>query len=251
MAKKHLAIAAAVAVGLVLTGCSTTPPTADKPSSSPITQPQTAEQVASSVYPGGMPKKVDAATVTNLDIRDGIDSNKAKEAYAWMASFAALSFNDSTLQQMQTFRQYALLSFSQYFTETGLNTMEKHFSAYAKKGDYASLDDALQMIGHKGLVTVLPSKGYTYVNSPVFDQIDYGQAIIGDGGTTDGLPLYKVTIPVTARMFWIDPADNQKYETIFYRTFEVWVVDTGEASKPFLIDSWTENPLAWKGEAVE
>jgi len=251
MQKKYFAASAAIVVGLTLTGCSTTPPDTKPSSSASPTQSQIAEQVADSLYPGGMPKMVDPVTVTNLEVIGEIDQAKAKETYAWVASFAALSFNDSTLQQMETFRQFALFSFSQYFTGTGLQTMEKHFSEYAKNGDYASLDDALQMIGHKGLVTVLPSKGYTYVNSPVFDQITYGASQIETAGSKEGLPAYKVTIPVSARLLWIDQADNQKYETMFYRTFEIWVIDTGDASNPYLIDSWSENPLAWTGKAVD
>jgi hypothetical protein len=251
MQKKYIAACAAIVVGLTLTGCSTTPPDTKPSSSASPTQSQIAEQVADSLYPGGMPKKVDPSTVTNLEIVGGINDDKAKEVYAWVASFAALSFNDSTLQQMETFREFGLMSFSQYFTGNGLKTMEKHFSEYAKKGDYASLDDALQMIGHKGLVTVLPSKGYTFLNSPVFDKITYGDSEIVSAENIEGLPAYTVTIPVTARLLWIDPLDNQKYETVFYRTFEVWVLETGDVSSPYLIDSWTENPLAWEGKKTE
>jgi hypothetical protein len=250
MSKKNVAILALATAALLLTGCSITT-TQDKPKGSPSATPnetQTAEDFVDSLYPGGMVKVIQAGNVTNLDIQDGIDSAQAKEAYAWLASFIQISFNDSTLQDMKTFRQYGLLSFSQYFTPVGLKIMEAHFSEYADQNDYSDFDKALRYIGNRGLMTVIPSEGYKFLNSPVFDQFQYGEATIQSAGLSDeGLPVYKISVPVSARLLVQDQADKKTYETTFNRTFEVWVIDMGDPKKPFLIDSWNENPLSSNG----
>lgn len=253
MPKKNLAIITALAAGLLLTGCSIST-TENKPSGSPSaspTQTQSPEDVAALVYPGGMPKVVDPGTVTDIEIQEGLDQAKAKEAYAWVASFVQISFNDSTLQQMDTFREYGLFSFSQYFSANGLKVMEAHFQQYADQGNYGDLDVAMRYVGNRGLMTVLPTEGYKYLNSPVFDQFQYGKATVEYGGETEGLTTYKVAVPVTTRLLLVSEADNKKYETTFNRTFEIWVIETGDATKPFLIDVWNENPLSWTAKEVK
>lgn len=253
MPKKNLAIIALATSALLLTGCSVTT-TDNSPTSEPSanpTQTQSPQDLTDSFYPGGMPKAIEAGTVANLDIQDEIDDARAKEAYAWLASFIQISFNDSTLQDMKTYRQYALVSFSRYFSSDGLSLMEAHFSQYAEQNNYADLDIALRYIGNRGLMTVLPSEGYKYLNTPVFNPFTYGDATIQNAGLSkDGLPVYKITVPVTTKLLFEYQADKKTYEATFNRTFEVWVIDTGDATKPFLIDSWDENPLSSTGKTV-
>lgn len=253
MAKTTHALISFATAALLLAGCSVSTSKSES-TAAPLptsNQTQPSQDSADLLYPGGLFKAIKADEVTNLDIQDEIDPARAKEAYAWLASFIQVSFNDSTLQNMKTYRQYALLSFSQYFSSDGLGLMEAHFSQYAEQKDYDDLNVALQYIGNRGLMTVLPSKGYKYLNSPVFNPFTYGAAKIQSAGlNTDSLPVYKISVPVSAELLFEDQADKKTYTATFNRKFEVWVIDTGDATKPYLIDSWDENPLTWTAKPV-
>lgn len=252
MAKTTLALISLATAAFLLAGCSDAT-TEGKPTDAPPTasnQTQPPQDPADLFYPGGLFKAIKADEVTNLDIQDEIDPARAKEAYAWLASFIQVSFNDSTLQNMKTYRQYALLSFSQYFSSDGLVLMEAHFSQYAEQNDYDDLNVALLYIGNRGLMTVLPSKGYKYLNSPVFNPFEYGAAKIQLAESREDVTVYKISVPVSAELLFEDQADKKTYRATFNRKFEVWVIDTGDATKPHLIDSWDENPLSWTAKPV-
>lgn len=256
MRKKYLAITAVITAGIILTGCSTTPPGdsngyATSSSTASPDQTITSEEVTSGLYPGGMPKVIEPEAITNLTVQKDVEGSLGREVYAWAASFIQISFNDTTLQQMETFRQYGLLSFAPYFTPAALEIAEAHFAQYDEAGDYQSLDKAMQYIGNRGLFTVLPNIGYKYLNSPVFDQFKYGPATLEYAGINSGLDTYKVTVPVSARLVFEDQADKKTYETTFKREFELWIVDSGmETEVRFRIDSWNENPLGWTAQEV-
>jgi hypothetical protein len=252
MTKTNLALMSLATAASLLAGCSVAT-TEGKPTDAPpsaLSQTQPPQDPTHLLYPGGLFKAIKADEVTNLDVQDEIDPARAKEAYAWLASFIQVSFNDSTLQDMKRFRQYALFSFSQYFSSDGLGLMEAHFSQYAEQNDYDDLNVALQYIGNRGLMTVLPSKGYKYLNSPVFNPFEYGAAKIQLAESPEGVTVYKISVPVSTKLLFEDQADQKTYEATFKRNFEVWVIDTGEATKPFLIDSWDENPLSWTAKLV-
>lgn len=187
---------------------------------------------------------VDPETVSNLDIADGIDESRAKDIYAWAASFAAFSFNDTTFQSMDKAKGNGIFAIADFFTDEGLEIVKAHFAQYVEQDDYADWDIALRYLSNRGLVTILPTR-YKAVNQPAFDAIDFGQASIQSAGQNKGLETYKVTIPLSARLLFTEGTDPQVLQSRFTRDFSLWIVDTGNADRPFLIDSWDENQLNW------
>lgn len=257
MSNKSIAVALLAISGLLLTGCSTTDPNAAPAPSASATAESPAgegldlfENPDALTYPGGMPRVVNPSTVTNLTIPEGFDQARAKEAYAWVASYAAFSFNESSFQNMKEMRQYALFAISPYFSANALPYMEDIFTQYADLNDYDDFVAASQSINNYGIVTVMPQSGVqgTYVNSPLFDQLKYGAATIEEYEANDeGLPVYKVSFPFSARLQMTDEGADKTVKNLeASRTFEIWVIDTGDESKPFLIETWTATTLDWR-----
>lgn len=254
MAKKYLTAGLAILVGLSLVGCSTTDPNASpKPSASSDSPAGEGAQVFDDpsllVYPGGMPRAVDPATIANLTIPEGMDQAKAKEAYAWVASYAVMSFNETSFQNMKEMRQYSLFAISQYFSPNALKSMEGIFSEYAKLNKYDDLLVADNSINNYGIVTIIPKSGTqaTYLNTPVFDQVRFGAATIEEYEVNvEGLPVYKVSFPFSARLQYKEGADKEVKNLEASRTFEIWVVETGDAARPYLIETWSPSPLKWR-----
>lgn len=232
------------AAALTMAGCSGGSADADNPQLGQAVQ--TPEDSSSQVviYPGGLPQVVDPPTVSNLDIIDETDESRAKEIYAWAASFATFSFNDATFQSMDVAKGNGIFAIADFLTDEGLNIAKAHFGQYVEQGDYEDWDTALTYLSNRGLVTILPTR-YEAVNQPAFDQIEFGQASIQSAGQNKGLETYKVTIPFSARLLFTEGTDPQVMQTRVTRNFALWIVDTGNSDRPFLVDSWDENQLSW------
>lgn len=230
-----------IVAALFVTGCAEGSTEAQR---EPTLQASVGAAPRAMLYPGGLPQIVEPETVTNLDIIGETDESRAKEIYAWAASFATFSFNDATFQSMDVAKGNGIFAIAEFLTDEGLNIAKAHFDQYVEQANYEDWDTALTYVSNRGLVTILPTR-YGAVNQPAFDQIEFGQASIQSAGQNKGLETYKVTIPFSARLLFTEGTDPQVMQTRVTRNFALWIVDTGNSDRPFLIDSWDENQLSW------
>lgn len=248
---KHRAVATALTTAILLSGCASSPsgePISEPSISSSLDQSQTQEGILASIYPGGMPRIVDPSTVTNLSIPDDIDATRAKEAYAWVASYAALSFNDTTFQNLKDVGQRAVFAVSPYFSNNSLPVLIDIFEQYTELNSYDDFQTVSSGINNNGILTIMPKSGtqLTYMNSPIFDRFTFGDASIeAYDPMPDGRPVYKVKFPFSAGLLFKNRGEEKIRDATASRIFEIWVIDTGDVKNPFLIESWTATTLDW------